>query len=536
MSAPSPGLRQVAATHVRLRWRLLGGALRHGGSEQVGAVLSTGASAVVGLGLGIAAARIGRSSDDADLFIVVFCGVVMLGVLGFGVVAGISQPIDPRVLAAEPLSDRQRVVGLLAASALGPPGLAGFAIGLGMVIGMVRGMSTLPVVLLAVASWLAAMLLIARTATNLLALVISRFPRFGQIVVGLAGLVFYGLFQFVPGLIGGLEMAQRERLADAIAWTPPGQVGRALATADEGVGQSVQHLLLGSVWIIGLAVAFVWSSGRLAVTSRRAGGLDAHTLDRSVIARAIRRACGRGAAGAVAWRSILVRFRTPRTALEAVTGAGVGLAAVLVPALARDAAGSGAVLVGGAVQLAVLFMSGNSFGSDGPAITHELMTGMAPRELVAGKVRGIVIVAAPLAVIGPLLAAAITDEWRYLAAGFGVGAGGLLAGAGAAIVQSALVPIAVPESENPFASGETGKGMLAAMLLAAVLTVLAVVTVPVALALFWAVDRGNTALVTALGAVTVAVGWGVSRAGVRIATTRITGREPEFAASVTPAR
>ncbi len=60
------------------------------------------------------------------------------------------------------------------------------------------------------------------------------------------------------------------------------------------------------------------------------------------------------------------RFRTPRTALETFTGAGVGMAAVLVPTLVRDDAGSGAVLVGGAVQLAVLFMSGNSFGTRRP--------------------------------------------------------------------------------------------------------------------------------------------------------------------------
>lgn len=536
MSSHRSDVRRVAATYVRLRWRLLGGALRHGGSEQVGAVLSTGASAVAGLGLGITAAVIGRTGDDPGSFIVIFCGIVMLLVLGFGIVAGISQPIDPRVLAAEPLSEREQVVGLLAASALGPPGLAGLATGLGIVIGMMRGVASVPVVVLATASWLAALLLVARTATNLLALVISRFPRFGQIAVGLAGLVFYGLFQFVPGLIGGLEPAQRERLADAIGWTPPGQVGLALATAGDGLWQSVRHLLVGSAWIAVLAVAFVWSSERLAIATRRTGGLDANALERSVVARAVRRACGRGSVGAIAWRSMLVRFRTPRTALEAITGAGVGLGAVLVPTLARDAAGSGAVLVGGAVQLAVIFMSGNSFGSDGPAVTHELLTGIEPGELVAGKLRGIIIVAAPLAVIGPLLAAAITGEWRYLAAGFGVGAGGLLAGAGAAIVQSALVPIAVPESDNPFASGETGKGMLAAVLLAAVLTVLAVVTVPVALALLWAVDRGQTPLVTALGAITIAVGWGVSRAGARVATARITGREPEFAAAVTPAR
>ena len=98
-----------------------------------------------------------------------------------------------------------------------------------------------------------------------------------------------------------------------------------------------------------------------------------------VSGRLVRRACGPGAVGALAWRSIVVRFRTPRTALEAFTGAGVGLAAVLVPTLTRDTVGSGAVLVGGAVQLAVLFMSGNSFGSDGPPlVTTNCWPGFEP--------------------------------------------------------------------------------------------------------------------------------------------------------------
>ncbi|MEO6571388.1 MAG: hypothetical protein ABIO83_07555, partial [Ilumatobacteraceae bacterium] len=197
---------------------------------------------------------------------------------------------------------------------------------------------------------------------------------------------------------------------------------------------------------------------------------------------------------------------------------------------------SGAVLVGGAVQLAVLFMSGNSFGGDGPAVTHELLAGADARTLVAGKARSIAIVASPLAIIGPVLAAAITGEWRYLVAGIGVGIGGLLGGTGAAVVQSALVPIAVPETDNPFASGETGKGMIAAVLLGVVLTGLAVVTVPVALALFWAVDRGRVGLVTVFGMLTILAGWGVMRIGVAVATRRLTGRDPEFVRSVTPAR
>jgi ABC-2 type transport system permease protein len=194
------------------------------------------------------------------------------------------------------------------------------------------------------------------------------------------------------------------------------------------------------------------------------------------------------------------------------------------------------VLVGGAVQLAVLFMSGNSFGSDGPALTHELLTGIDPRRLVVAKARSIVIVAAPLAVVGPLIAAGVTGEWRFLPAGFGVGGGGLFASTSAVFVQLALVPIAIPETDNPFVGGETGKGIVAAALLGVVVFGLAALTVPIALALIWASDRGDTALVTVLGAVTVLIGWAAVRIGVAMATRRIAGREPEFVAAVTPAR
>lgn len=523
---------QVAWSFVRLRWRLLRGSIRHGGAEQVGAIVSTVASALLGSGIGAAILVAGRTSEHFDDLAVVFCTVVMIAFVGFGVVAGISQPIDPRVIAAEPLSDRGRATGLLAAAALGPPGLAGIAIGLGLAVGAYDGVTSIVVIGAATASWLLSLLFVARTATNLLALMTSRFPRAGQLLVGFAGLIFYGLFQFVPSLIGRLGDDGRTRLADALAWSPPGQLGRALA-ADGGAWL---HVLIGSLWLPVLWRAFTWSTGQLSLSVRRAGGLDTSDAEAGVIGRTARRLCGSGPVGSVAWRSILVRFRTPRMALETFTGAGVGMAAVLVPTLLRDSPGSGAVLVGGAVQLAVLFMSGNSFGSDGPAVTHELLAGIGPATLVRGKARSVAVVAAPLAVIGPLAAASITGEWRYLAAGFGVGVGGLLAGTGAAIVQSALVPIAIPESDNPFASGESGKGIIAALLLGVVLAGLAIATVPVALALFWATDRGRVDLVTLFAALTVLVGVGVMRLGIRIASRRLTNREPEFVAAVTPAR
>ena len=522
----------TVATFVRLRWRLLRGAIRRGGAEQVGVIISTIASAVIGLGAGAAVLVAGRTSDRPADLAVMFCSLVLLAVVGFGIVAGISQPVDPRVIAAEPLDDRRRTVGLLAAAAFGPPGLAGISLGVGLAAGMVDTAADIPVVVVATTSWLLSLLLVARTATNLLAMLTSRFPRAGQLVVGLAGLVFYGLFQFVPALLHRLDEDGRSSLADGLVWTPPGQIGRAIS----GTGSVWLHTVAGSIWLPFLAIAFGWSARELSLSVRRAGGLDTTEAEAGVLGRWAHRACGDGAEGAIAWRSILTRFRTPRTALETFTGAGVGMAAVLVPVLIRDGVGSGAVLVGGAVQLAVLFMSGNSFGSDGPAITHELLSGVGPRTLVRGKARSIAIVAAPLAIIGPLAAAAVTGEWRYLVAGFGVGVGGLLAGTGAAVLQSAMVPIAIPDTDNPFAGGESGKGIMAALLLGGVLVGLAIITVPIALALFWATDSGRVGLVTVFAAVTVLAGWGVMRLGIDLDTRRVAGREPEFVTAVTPAR
>jgi ABC-2 type transport system permease protein len=526
----------VALAFARLRWRLFQGAIRLGGADQVGAIVSAVASTIVGFGAGLFLLVAGRSADRVDEVAVIATSAIVLVVVGFGIVAGVSQPVDPRVIAAEPLADRERVAGLLASTAASPPGLAGVLLGVGMAAGMMRAPSSLPVVTAAVVAWLLALLLVARTATNLLALLAARFPRAGQFVVGVTGLVFYGLFQFIPVVLRGLDDGQRTQLADALRYTPPGQLGQAMATAGESTGRALLHLGAGTVWLPLLVGAFSWSTRRLSHAVRLAGGVNTSDATASPVGQLVRRLCGDGPGGAIAWRSILTRFRTPRTALETVTGAGVGLGAVLVPTLLRDSPGSEAVLVGGAVQLAVLFMAGNSFGVDGPAVTHELLAGADATTMVRGKARGIIIVAAPLVVIGPLLAAAVTGEWRYLLAGFGVGLGGLFAGTGAALVQSALVPIAIPESDNPFASGESGKGLLAALLLGVVLIGLAIATVPVALALFWATDRGRVGLVTLFGGLTVVVGYGVLQVGARIATGRLRGRDPEFVSAVTPTR
>jgi hypothetical protein len=550
-TAASGRTRPTIKLFARLRWRLLRGVFRGEGAQKFATILGFISALLVGLGIGIALAVAGRQSADSESIFVLATVALAAVVVMIGVVAGVTQPVDPRVLAAEPISERQLGIGLLTATAVGPPGLSAVLIGIGLVVGAVRDpVSALPVGL-AVVGFLLTLLLISRSTINALGLFATRFPRVGQIVVGLSALVFYGAFQVVPRLVGDIDADERDHLARVLAWTPPGQLGRALGTAGDDPVVAIGHVMLGSVWLVPLGMLFVWTTQRLLVSvkgatapgRRERRGSPGVVVDGPTVQRAehlrpnvIRRLCGAGAQGAVAWRGLLTRMRTPRSALETFIGAGIGLAIVLVPTLTRDGIGAGAVLVGGAVQLTVLFMAGNCFGSDGPALANELLTGVDPGVLVRGKARSVLIAAGPVAVIGPLVAAGVTAEWKFLPAGLLVGAGGLFAGTGAAVVQSTVVPIAIPEGDNPLASGDSGKGCLAGLILGALMTMLALVTLPIALALFWALNRESLLLVTLCSVATVGVGLLVFHLGVGYATSTWRTKEPELYAAVIPAR
>ena len=526
----------VARLFAQLRWKVLRGALNTDGAQKWAVAVGLIGSVLVGA---IAAAVLfvtGRTADDpATLFVLATVGITF-SVMMIGVIAGLAQPVDPRVLATEPLTERQLGLGVLAASASGPPGLAAGLVGIGVFAGAVRGPGSIPVVTLAVVAFLATLLLVSRTTVNALGLLAIRFPRVGQLAVGIASLAFYAAFQIVPRIVGDISADERAQLADGLRWTPMGQIGRALGLAGDEPWTALGHVVLGSLWLAPLAWVFAWSTRRLLVATPRERRRRARTERPHRLSALARRACGTGAVGAVAWRGVLTRLRTPRTALETFTGAGVGLAIVLVPALTIDDVGAGAVLVGGAVQLAVLFMAGNSFGSDGPATATEILTGVDPVVLVRGKARSVAIVASPIALLGPLIAASVAGEWNYLPAGVLVGVGGLLAGAGGAMVQSILVPIAIPESDNPLATGDSNKGWFAAFALALVLAALAVVTLPVALALFWAVSQESLALVTVCAVLTLGAGVLVFRGGVAFAARRWRDDEPGLFASITPVR
>ncbi len=528
----------LIALFARLRWKMLRGSLTSAGAQKWAVVVGLIAAALLGTISGAAMLVAGRTSDDLDTLFVTVTTTAVLVVVMIGVIAGVTQPVDPRVLATEPMTRRQLGIGLLAASAAGPPGLSALLFGVGLFGGAIGGLGSIVPAALATTAVLATLLLVSRTTINVLGLVSNRYPRAGQLVVGLSSLAFYAAFQVVPRAVADLDDAGRDRLAGGLAWTPMGQLGRALAEVRDDPLVALGHTALGAVWLVPLLWLFTWSTHRLLVSVKGGAGATraAGRHRRHGIQALARRMCGAGAVGAVAWRGVLTRFRTPRTALETFTGAGVGLAIVLVPVLTGREAGAGAVLVGGAVQLAVLFIAGNSFGSDGPAMAGELLTGVDPAVLVRGKARSVVVSASPLALVGPLIAAGVTGEWNYLPAGFAVGIGGLFAGAGAAMLQSSIVPIAIPESDNPLAGGDSGKGVFAAMMLAAVLFALAVLTLPIALALLWAINSESLVLVTLFALATLGAGLLVQWGGNTLAAGRWRDRGPELYAAIVPAR
>lgn len=526
----------IVAFFARLRWRLLRGAIRQGGAQSVATVIGLAAAVIVGTIGSVLVAAGARSTSDPETALVLFPAALVAVVIALGVIAGVTQPVDPRIISAEPLTDGHLATGLLTASACGPPGVATTLLGIGLFAGSVDSFSGAFVALVPLAGFLATMLLVSRTTINVLGLLINRFPRTGQVLIGLVSLGFYGSFQFVPRAFTSLDNSDRRAVADIVRFTPPGQVGQAFADANDAPLAALGHATLGAMWLPLLALLFMVTTRRVLSSSGSSASLGETAGEaRGGFRRLVRRACGSGPVGAIAWRSVRTRMRHPRTALETFIGAGIGLAVVLVPALTRDDVGASAVLVGGAVQLSVLFMAGNSIGSDGPALGAEIMCGIEPDVIVAAKVRSVLVVASPLALIGPLIAAGVTGEWAYLPAGVSVGLAGLFAGAGGAIVQSTFVPIAVPESDNPLASGDTGSGLLAALVLAVVLVSLAVMTLPFAIAIIWALTTGSTLLVTFFSLLTVVGGWLAMRLGCRLASRRWRGGEAELYAAIIPA-
>ncbi len=522
----------------RLKWSLLRGGLRGSTQQRFQTWMSVVMSLVIGVFCLAVLAAIGRGVEAADDIVVLLLPASVLGVGLLSSATGVESTIDARHLASEPLGRWSLGVGLLAAAAVGPPALLAGLSGIGVVVGWsAGGLPGLVVVSLAVVAWWITLVVVSRTATNLLGvLATTRFRQLAQAAATMSALVAWLGVQLIARDTSGWG-DRWEPLVGLAGWTPPGQLGLAVADADRPAAAAA-HLVLGVVWLPLLLWASITTSERLARSSPRPGGGGSRRRRSSVpgLRTGYTSWLPSGPAGAIATRTIRTKFRTPRQAVNTFTALAVGAGVFLIgPVLDSGTPDPRIVLVGGLLHFAVLFDGNNAFGMDGPAIWMEIGAGADARVLVRGKLISSLSVMALPALVLPVVLAAMSDGWVWLPASWLLAVGSVVGAAGVSVASAALAPFALPDSPNPLAAGDTGQGCVAGLMLAACMLVLGVTSAPVALVVFLA-SQQSVGLTVVAAMTAPLVGAGTMWAGAAAARARLQRPEAELVAMVTPAR
>lgn len=533
------GVAHAAKALASLKLALLVGALRGSAQQRIQVAISTllsiafGASAM----LVLAVLGDGQKSTNAALLIVLILPVSSIGIGLLSAATGVEATIDARHLATEPLTRTQLGIGILGTAMIGPPALLALLAGIGVFLGW-RTSSPVDMVILALAvlGWLLTMLLLSRTFANALgAWATGRFRQVAQAGATFAALLAWVVTQLILNDPDGWDHQRLVTLSGVAKWTPPGQLGVAIATTGRPL-EAVLHLLVGLSWLPLLVWASVVSTQRLVLSSPRPGS-DGRRM--RTARGGLRTSLGflpSGQVGAIAVRTLRTKLRTPRQAVNTITALVVGAGVFLIgPIFGGGISDPRLVMLGGVLHFAVLFDGNNSFGVDGPALWMEIQAGADARVLARAKALSSIVVMTIPALVIPTGLAAMSGGWRWLPAALLLGVGSVLAASGVSVGTAAIAPVAMPESPNPLASGDTGQGCLAGMTLAMGMFVLAVVSAPVGVGVVIASEHSavSTTLVAASAPL---VGILMLWAGTRVAEWRLAGRESELVQHITPAR
>ncbi|UDY37106.1 hypothetical protein [Dermatobacter hominis] len=522
-----------------LKWNLLRNGLRGRMQLRLQTWSSIVASTVLGLFGLTAFAGIGRSFSNGDLVVVIVLPVIVAGIALLSAAAGVETTIDLRNLATEPIGPQRLGAAALTAALVGPPALLAGLSGVGLYLGFAgdAGPAGRLVVVAVVVAWWATLLLASRTAANLLGVLAhGRWKHVAQTLAAFAAVAMWFGAQVALQAIQSWDRARWERLADVFAWTPPGQLGRALATASTAPGTAALHVVVGVVWLPLLWWIHGVTTGRLVTAPVRPGTDSRRVRTGRVGTRAgLLAVLPRGRATAVGVRTIRTKMRTPREAVNTVVALLLGMGALVAGPLIGGSSDARIVLTAGLLHFAVLFESSNAFGFDGPPLWMEVAAGADGRVLTRGKAVASITTMAPFAVVLVLALAVVHGGWAWAPAGLLLAMGSVLLATGASVVSATVAPFAVPDSPNPFAAGDTGQGCVASLVLMADMAVLTIVSLPVALAVWWASTQ-SAALTAVVALAGPAVGSAVLYGCLRLAGGMIEGREAELVARITPAR
>jgi ABC-2 type transport system permease protein len=456
-------------------------------------------------------------------------GWLLFPLLGFGS----DETLDPARLALLPIPRRSLILGLLGAATVGVPALATAAAFAGGVLGYGRG-AALPLVVAVLAVQLVVCVAGSRALVTALAPALrSRRGRdLGVVFATLAGAGVYAAQLLLPRngdttkMLNGLRSA-----ATVLRRTPFGWAGDALVASGDGrYGVALLELAGLVAWAALLLLVWSWCLER-AMTSAPDTTAPPSSATGSLAPPVFRWLLPGGRLGAVAARELRYIVREPRRRAQTV---GTFVFAGLMPLVALggqlDAARPYSLLYP-AILLGT--SSANQLGLDGPAWWLHLATGTDSRSDLAGKNLAVGLVAVPALAAYVVILGLTGSSWGTLAAAYGVALAALATALGFANVSSVRAPAPVPESGNPWATGQS-QGCAVALYGLVTMTASSILLGPSLVLL--ALGQGRASYGVPAVALAVVLGGAAWWVTTGIAARDLDRRGPEVLAAVEPRR
>ena len=530
----------VWVVFVRLKLRLIGNGLRGGWQRAAGLVVGIVFAIPLALsGFAILAAARSSQADRAAIAVIGFTGLFLgwmcFPVLGFGT----DETLDPSRLTVFPLSRRDLMTGMLAASFVGIAPLATLLALTGGLVGYAPGSLGALVVVGALVVELCLCLTASRATITALARLLR--TRRGRDIT----IVLVTLIAVLPQLVRVWIMSGHADTAsvdlrpavDVLRWTPPGLAGHAMVDAAAGrAAWALLQLLLAAACVVPLLLWWASSLERALTTAEVTQGPAKRTgPSRALFPRAVTGLLPWNRAGAVAAKELRYIGRDPRRRMQLLSGFLVPLFA-FIPLLANHQLRSPKSVLGVTGFAFFLGLTAlNQLGVDGRAYWMNVSAGNDPYDDLLGKNVAAALVTAAMLVFGAVALAAVAGGsaflWLPLALALSAGVVGVQLGVGD--VVSVRVPTPMPESPtNPWGQN-TGQGCAAGFVGMLALGVEGLLLLPLAVLVAVGLGPWPPALVIAAPAAVV-YGWLIWRTGLRIATRWLWWRLPELLETLTP--
>jgi ABC-2 type transport system permease protein len=518
----------MAWVFVRLRWRLLANA--GAGSAELAFMWLRRA-------LGLSAAAVGAVDlataprhGGAGL-VAVFVALSVAWIM-FPLLFGVDQALTVGPLATLPLTRRQLVAGLFAASLIGAPPVATLIFVAGAVPAYATGRAGTAVVALD-AVLMAALAMVAGRAVSaaLTTAVHSRRGRdLASVLLAVVSAASYIAWRASSALAQEVGRLRPSPLIEALTWTPPGALARSMWDAHAGhLAAATGRLGYGMAVLVLAGWAWAAALGRQLTVPAASGG--------SRGARPARPWRGRieprSPAAAVWLKDLRYTWRAPTQRAMLLTGV-VTSGFVIFPLLTGAPRTSAFIpYLGVLVAFFVTAPATNAFGIEGGAFAAYILAAADARDVVRGKALAVGSIGAAVAAVAVAAGAAFSGAWAegppaVLAS---VAVAGV--GAGVGVAHSVVAPFPVPAVQTGFGRprrprgrGSPGAGIAA---IAVEIAMIGLVVGLVALARY---GLGVGALPGAVAAVTVAAAF--AAAAVRFAARRLQPRLPETLLALTP--